>query len=98
MFPIVTKAGCTGDKLYSHIRSRYHTCNDHLKELAKEFGITDMPLTTYVSRHTMAMTLRENNVLTDIIQQVLGHNDTKTTQTYLDSFNTDVISKATKVL
>jgi integrase len=37
-------------------------------------------------RHTMAMTLQDNQVPREIISQILGHNDLSTTNTYLDSF------------
>lgn len=69
-----------------------------LRELAKEFEITDMKLTTYVSRHTMAMVLQSNNVSREQISQMLGHADMKTTNTYLDSFDTTTIDKAAEVL
>ena len=69
-----------------------------LFQLAKELQITDIKLTTYVSRHTMAMMLQRNDVSREQISQMLGHADMKTTNTYLDSFDTTVIDKAAKVL
>ena len=88
----------TGEKLYNHIRGRYKKYNGYLAELAEELQITDMKLTTYVSRHTMAMMLQRNNVSREQISQILGHADMKTTNTYLDSFDTTVIDEAAKVL
>lgn len=96
--PIVTIGGYTGEKLYNHIRFRYKKYNSYLAELAKELEITDVKLTTYVSRHTMAMMLQRNDVSREQISQMLGHADMKTTNTYLDSFDTSVIDKAAKVL
>lgn len=61
-------------------------------------NITDIKLTTYVARHTMAMMLQHNNVSRVQISQMLGHSDMKTTNTYLDSFDTTVIDEAAKVL
>ena len=61
-------------------------------------GITDMKLTSYVSRHTMAMTLQDNQVPREVISQILGHSDLATTNTYLDSFGSSVIDEAVKVL
>ena len=69
-----------------------------MAELAEELQITDMKLTTYVSRHTMAMMLQRNDVSREQISQMLGHADMKTTNTYLDSFDTTVIDEAAKVL
>ena len=98
ILPIVSISGYTGEKLYKHVRYRYRKYNDYLRELAKEFEITDMKLTTYVSRHTMAMVLQSNNVSREQISQMLGHADMKTTNTYLDSFDTTTIDKAAAVL
>ncbi|MCL2313436.1 MAG: tyrosine-type recombinase/integrase, partial [Firmicutes bacterium] len=97
--PIVTISNYTGEKLYNHIRRvRYKKYNDYLADLAKELEITDIKLTTYVSRHTMAMMLQRNDVAREQISQMLGHADMKTTNTYLDSFDTTVIDEAAKVL
>lgn len=98
LFPIVSKDGYVGEELYRHIRNRFVRNNKNLKDLAKAFGITDLSLTSYVSRHTMAMTLQKNEVPREIISQVLGHSDLAVTMTYLDSFNVGELAKATKVL
>ena len=96
--PIVSISGYTGEKLYNHIRYRYKKYNTYLAELAEELQITDLKLTTYVSRHTMAMMLQRNDVAREQISQMLGHADLKTTNTYLDSFDTTVIDEAAKAL
>lgn len=98
LLPIISKEGYEGEKLYNHIRSRFGRNNKSLNELAKTLGITDMKLTSYVSRHTMAMTLQSNQIPREVISQILGHNDLATTNTYLDSFASSVIDEAAKVL
>ena len=87
LLPIVSIAGYKGEQLYNHIRSRFGRNNKNLANLAKVLEITDMKLTSYVSRHTMAMTLQDNQVPREVISQILGHSDVATTNTYLDSFN-----------
>ena len=87
-----------GERLYNHIRSRFGRNNKNLANLAQTLGITDMKLTSYVSRHTMAMTLQDNQVPREVISQILGHSDLATTNTYLDSFASSVIDEAVKVL
>lgn len=87
LLPIVSIAGYKGEQLYNHIRSRFERNNKNLANLAKVLEITDMKLTSYVSRHTMAMTLQDNQVPREVISQILGHSDLATTNTYLDSFN-----------
>lgn len=98
IFPIVTKEGYDGEKLYNHLRSRFVRNNKILKELAQVFDITDMALTSYVSRHTAAMTMQDKGVAREKISQALGHSDLATTQVYLDSFNAEALAEATKVL
>ncbi len=98
LVPIVSIAGYEGEQLHTHIRNRYHKYNNYLAELAKEFGITDIKLTTYVARHTMAMTLQKNKTPREVISQMLGHSDLSTTNTYLDCFDSSVINEAAKVL
>lgn len=87
LLPIVSIAGYKGEQLYNHIRNRFGRNNKNLANLAKVLEITDMKLTSYVSRHTMAMTLQDNQVPREVISQILGHSDLATTNTYLDSFN-----------
>lgn len=98
LLPIVSIAGYKGEQLYNHIRSRFGRNNKNLTNLAKALEITDMKLTSYVSRHTMAMTLQDNQVPREVISQILGHSDLATTNTYLDSFTSNVIDEAVKVL
>jgi len=98
LLPIVTIENLTGEKLYNHLKTRLKKLNSYLDGLADEFGISDINLTSYVSRHTMAMSLQNNEVPREVISQILGHKDLKTTNTYLDSFNSNVIDEAVKVL
>lgn len=98
LMPVITKEGYTGERLYNHIRGRYKKYSDALKDLAKELKLNDINLTSYVSRHTMAMTLQGNNIPREVISQILGHSDLETTNTYLDSFGSSVIDEAAKVL
>lgn len=98
LIPIVSKEGYSGETLYKHVRSRCGRVNKNLKLLAQELGITKLPLTTYVSRHTMAMALQENDVPREVISQMLGHNDLQTTNIYLDGFGSRIIDEAAMCL
>lgn len=87
-----------GERLYDHLRRRLAKYNIRLKELACELGITEK-LTSYVSRHSMAMTLQSNGTPREIISQVMGHKDLKTTNVYLDSFgDEEVVNMTSKSL
>jgi len=98
LLPIVTVEGLTGENLYNHLKTRLKKFNDYLDKMAIEFEISDIDLTSYVSRHTMAMSLQNNEIPREVISQILGHKDLKTTNTYLDSFNSNIIDEAVKVL
>ena len=96
LLPIITK-DYDGEQLYDHIRTRYKRINNNLKKLGEVLGI-EKNLTTYVSRHTMAMTLQYNEVPREIIGEVLGHRDSKTTMTYLDSLTPNVLDRVAMLL
>ncbi len=98
LLPIVSKEGYKGEQLYTHIRSRFGRNNKNLARLAEALEITNMKLTSYAGRHTMAMTLQDNQEPREVISQILGHSDLATTNTYLDSFASSVIDEAAKVL
>lgn len=96
LLPVITKS-YDGVKLYDHIRTRYKRINMNMKKLGKELGI-NIQLTTYVARHSMAMTLQENNTPREVISQALGHKNLNTTNVYLDSFKTEVLDNAARIL
>jgi integrase len=98
LLPIVSRGGYTGEKLYKHIHNRLSIINNDLADMAKKLGIDDINLTSYVSRHTMAMTLQNNGVKRELISQFLDHKDMKTTNIYLDSFANSEIDEAAKIL
>lgn len=98
LIPIVSKESYSGEQLYNHIRARYKRYSVNLVALADELGIEGVNLTSYVSRHTMAMTLQNNEVSREKISQIMGHKDLHTTIVYLDGFNQKDIDEATKVL
>lgn len=70
-------------------RKRY---NKRLKDLAKEAGIQEK-LTSYVSRHSFASIANNKAIPVTAISEMLGHQDLKTTQTYLASLNRDKLDE-----
>jgi len=99
IFPIVSIPGYEGERLYNHIRNRLNRNNKNLANLAKHFKIENMPLTSYVSRHSMAMVLRKNTSIgLDQISQAMGHADLNTTQTYLDDLDAEEMAGAAEAL
>lgn len=98
LLPIVSVPGYSGERLYSHIRGRYKHFSRNLNNLGLAIGLKGFRLTSYVARHTMAMTLQEHHVPREIISQILGHKDLSTTSVYLDSFADSIIDEAARVL
>ena len=97
LLPIVTREKKTEAELYEHIYNRRKRIGKNLKSLAEEFKL-DFNLTTYVSRHTMAMQLQNHKLPKDEISQILNHSDLKTTKTYLKNLSVSRIDKAADLL
>ena len=93
LLPFVSK-DYVGEKLYNHLRSRLGRYNERLREIGEELCFQEK-LTSYVSRHSMAMTLQSSGVPREMIGQVMDHKDLSTTNTYLDSFGDAEIEKVT---
>lgn len=66
---------------------------NHLKKLGEMCQI-EHKLTGYVARHSWASIALKIGVPIGIISQGLGHEDIKTTQIYLESFDDDAMNKA----
>jgi integrase len=58
----------------------------------------DGKLTSYVARHSWATIAKDLNVPISVISEGLGHEDIKTTQIYLDSFDDEVLDKANQMI
>ncbi|HBX46858.1 site-specific integrase [Limibacterium fermenti] len=69
--------------------------NRKLKRLGELVG-SEMPLSSYTSRHTWATMARNYNVPISVISAGMGHTSEKTTQIYLASLENSVIDRANK--
>jgi len=95
LFPILKKSDPV-EYHYSIIENRRKRLNKNLKEIA---AILKIPkFTIYSARHTYAMTLKRKGAPTSIIQDSLGHTTEQMTQTYLDSFENDVIDQYDRLI
>lgn len=98
LFPILhCKRHITPMQKTNRVRKVCHQVNQELRALGKELGIS-ADVTTYVARHSFATVLKKSGVNIGIISQALGHQDIKTTQIYLDSFDNEQIDEAMRFL
>ena len=66
--------------------------NRYLKQVGKLLHI-DIPLTTYVARHSWATIAKNEGIPISLISEGLGHTSEKTTQIYLASFPVDAVNR-----
>lgn len=87
----------------TQIKNRTHKVigivNEALKEIGQDPDVgLEIPLTTYVARHTFATVLKRSGVSTAIISETMGHKTETITQVYLKSFENEIIDEAVKNL
>ncbi|WP_205504506.1 site-specific integrase [Rufibacter psychrotolerans] len=66
------------------IKNITHLMNDKMKVLGEKLGIGT--ISTYTARHSYASVLKRSGANIAFISESLGHNDLKTTENYLASF------------
>jgi len=79
------------------LQNERKTYNKYLKHIAVACGIK-ANLTSYVARHSWATIAKDLNQPISVISEGLGHEDSKTTQIYLDSFDDEVIDNANELV
>jgi integrase/recombinase XerD len=93
IFPIIYRKG----KEYLDYRNAMRLMNKKLKKISQILNL-DVPLTTYVSRHSWATIAKRSGIATAVISEGLGHESEETTQVYLDSFENDVLDSANDLI
>lgn len=90
LFPIL-KPEHNPDRYHTIITNRRERLNKQLNQIAKACDINS--ITIYTARHTYATIGKRRGVPTAIIQESLGHKTEVMTQTYLDSFDNQVVDE-----
>jgi len=100
LLPIITNHKLKSDKLHDHINGRRKRCNMHLKTVSQKLKFPkDLAnFTFYHARHSYATTMLHKGESVELIKEMLGHTDIKTTQIYLGSFGIKEIAKANENL
>lgn len=76
--------GETPMRINKRVRDVISNCNRRLRKIGKAIGIKG--LSTYAARHSYATVLKRSGANIAYISESLGHNDLKTTENYLASF------------
>jgi integrase len=71
-------------------------CNKRLKKIGKAIGIDG--ISTYTARHSFATVLKRSGANIAYISESLGHNDLKTPENYLASFEREEREKNARLL
>lgn len=82
-----------GKNKFTSYGSALRTYNRRLHELSNMLEL-DIPLSSYVARHTWATLAKWAGVPESVISEAMGHTSEETTKIYLDSFNIDVMDGA----
>ncbi|WP_247233759.1 site-specific integrase [Telluribacter sp. SYSU D00476] len=72
--------------------------NKKLNEVGKDLGIEYLKVTTVVARHTFSTILKNAGYPTEFIKESLGHDNVKTTENYLSSFEDNKKKEASQLL
>jgi len=91
IFPILTKQNAAAAD--QEFLNKYCSYKYNLKKIGSLCKI-EQKLTGYVARHSWASIALKIGIPIGIISQGLGHEDIKTTQIYLESFDDDAMNKA----
>ena len=95
LFPVLTSTDVKeAHKQYNSAIRRY---NKHLNRLSKMLGL-DLPLTSYVSRHSWATAAYHADLPVSHLSEGMGHTSEKTTRIYLKSLERSKIDRENKQL
>ncbi len=86
LFEILQK-GMSPEQQYKAIQQKVKVTNAELKKLCEANSLP--AITTYWARHSYANLLKQTGESVDMIREMLGHSDVKTTESYLKRFDID---------
>lgn len=82
---------------YKKLKQHIKNTNKYVQRIAANIGINES-VTTYWARHTYSTVLKRSGTPIEFISEQLGHQSTKVTQNYLDSFEDEQRAKYSKTL
>ena len=94
LLPIIRQNGTDCRKQYIN---NAHFVNDKLKKIGERLGL-EIPLTSYVARHSWASIAKSKNIPVSTISDAMGHDSESTTRIYLASLDTSSVDKANSIV
>lgn len=94
VFPVISKSG---NAFTTQHTSGLRIHNKRLKIISDLLQL-QLPITSYVARHTWATIARHRGVPLGIISESMGHQSENTTRIYLASFNQQVLDQVNKMV
>lgn len=74
-----------------------HLVNEELKKVGEQLGL-EIPLTSYVARHSWASMARSKNISISIISEEMGHDCENRSRIYLASLEASSVNKANSIV
>lgn len=74
-----------------------HFVNDKLRKIGERLRL-EIPLTSYVARHSWASIAKSKNIPISTISDAMGHDSESTTRIYLASLDTSSVDKANSIV
>lgn len=96
IFPVF-KAEYTELEKHKRLKQHIKNTNKYIRRIARSLSI-DEAITTYWARHSYGTILKRSGAPIEFISEQLGHQSTKVTQHYLDSFEDEQREKYSSVL
>lgn len=94
LLPIIKENGTDSRTQY---KNSAHLVNDKLKKIGEQLGL-EIPLTSYVARHSWASIAKSKNIPVSTISEAMGHDSENTTRIYLASLDTSSVDKANSIV
>lgn len=97
IFDILHPKDLSDLQIYRDVNQAVKTINKYMERIAEVLKLERIPTTSF-ARHSFSTVLKRAGVPIEMISEQLGHTSIKTTQIYLDSFESDQKREITKFL
>ncbi len=97
IFDIMEEGAIQPEQECRNVSQAVKTINKYMKQIGKNLELSKLPTCNF-ARHTYSTVLKRANVPITVISEALGHFSVKTTEIYLDSFESETRAEISKHL